>query len=69
MIEERWFPFRAVMAICTLRNQALGELFPMHVFMTILALRRCCFEIDVEQRGLHIGRLVTVNTRGCAMRA
>lgn len=61
MGEQRWPPPRTVVAFRTLRDLALGELFAVDVFVTLLASGRRSFEVNVEEPGLLIGRLVTVH--------
>ena len=68
VVKQSRLPFHGVVAIDAARDIGLGELFAMNVFMAVLALHRCDLEIDVNQLGLKVRRLVAVHARGSAMR-
>ena len=69
VVEERGLPLHAVVALGTARNIAYGELFPVNVFMAVLALCRCGLEVHVDQLGLKIWRFVAVHARRRAVRS
>ena len=63
MVEKRRLPLHAVVALGTARNVGYSELFPVDVFMTVLALCRRGLEVHVHQLGLKIWRFMAVHTR------
>ena len=69
VIKQRRLPFHAVVTLGAARDARLCELLAMHVLVAVLALRRSSFEIDIQQLGFKIWRLVAVDTRGGAVRA
>lgn len=68
VVEKRRLPLHAVVALGTARNVGYGELFPVDVLMTVLALCRCGLEVHVDQLGLKIWRFVAVHARRRAVR-
>jgi hypothetical protein len=54
VIEQRRFPFRAVVTTATLCNSGVRELRPVNVRMAGLASRSCCFEIRAAGSDLRI---------------
>lgn len=69
MIEQRWLPLRAVMAVHACRGSILRELPAMCVLVAILTLGRSSREVSRDQLGLHIGRLVAIDTGSRPVRA
>lgn len=69
VIKKRWLPFGAVVTTCAGRCVALGELPAVDIFVAILTLGGGSLEIHIDQPGLHVGRLVTVNARRGPMRS
>lgn len=69
MIEQRWLPLRAVMAVHACRGSILRELPAMYVLVAILTLGRSSREVSRDQLGLHIGRLVAIDTGSRPVRA
>lgn len=67
VIEERWLPFRAVVALRTAGNVPLCKLLAMDIFMAVFALCRSRFEVHIDQLRLEIRRLVTVHASCSAM--
>jgi hypothetical protein len=61
MIEQRRLPFHAVVALRATRDVSLRELLPVDILMTVFALLRGSFEINIDQLGLKIWRLMTVD--------
>ena len=60
------------MAIGALRHlvfEELGELSAMYVFVALLALFRSLLKVDIDQLGLKVGRLVTIDAGHCSMRS
>ena len=68
VIKQRRFPFHAVVTFGATRDISLRELLAMHILVAVLTLRRSSFEIDIQQVGLKIWRLVAVDARGSAVR-
>lgn len=62
MIEQRGLPLGAVVTFSAACDVRLRELLAMHVLMAILALCGSSFEIDIQQLGLKIRRLVAIDT-------
>ena len=72
VIERGRFPLRRVMTIAALRyfvREEFGELPAVHVLVAFLALFRRFLEIDIDQLGLQVRRLMAVDARDRAMRA
>ena len=69
MIEQRWFPFHAVVAFSTAGNLAFGKLLPVNILMAVLTLLRCRLKIDIDQLRFQIGRLMTINAGRGAVRS
>jgi len=69
VIKQRRFPFHAVVTLGAARNSGLCELVRMHVLMAVLTLHGSGFEIDIQQVGFKIWRLVAIDARRSAMRA
>lgn len=70
VIEERWSPFRGVVAIGAGRDVAgIGKLCAVNVFMALLTFCGCRLEIHIHHAGLHVRRLVTINAGSPAMGA
>lgn len=68
VIKQRRLPFHAVVTLDATRDISFCELLPMHVLVAVLTLGRSSFEIDIQQVGFKIWRLVAVDARGSAMR-
>ena len=68
VIEQGRLPFHAVMAVGTRCGLALGELLPMDVLVAVLAQHRCRLEIDIDELGFKVRRLMTVDAGGRAVR-
>ena len=64
VIEQRRFPLHAGMAFCAASHFAFGELFTVNVFVAIFALRWHGLEVDVDELGFEIRRLVAVDASG-----
>lgn len=69
VIKQRRFPFHAVVTLDAARDTSLCELLAMHVLVAVLTLGRSSFEIDIQQFGFKIWRLVTIDARSSAVRA
>jgi hypothetical protein len=69
MVKQRWFPLCAAVALGAPRDTDLDELPTVNVLVALLALRRRCFEVHVDQPGFLIGRLVAIHASCGAMRA
>jgi len=69
VVEKRRLPLHAVVALGAAGNVGYGELFPMDVFMAVLALCRCGLEVHVDQLGFKIWRFVAVHARRRAVRS
>ncbi len=67
MIEQRRLPFRRVVAVCAGGDVVSCELPSMRIFVAILALGWRRFEIDIDQSGFEVGRLMTIDTADCLM--
>lgn len=67
VIKQRRFPFHAVVTFGAARDISLRELLAMHVLVAVLTLRRSSFEIDIQQIGFKVWRLVAVAARGSAV--
>lgn len=62
MIEQRGLPFHGVVTLDTARHTGPGKLSSVHVLVTVLALRRSCLEVHVQQFRFKIRRLVAIDT-------
>src|SRR5215471_405298 len=60
VVKQRRFPLRAVVTLGTTRYVGYSELLRVDVLMAVLTRGRSRFEIDIDQLGLEIRRLVTV---------
>ena len=69
VIEQRRFPLHAGMAFCAASHIAFGELFPVNVFVAVFALRWRGLEVDIDQFGFEIRRLVAIDSSRGAVRA
>jgi len=69
MIEERRLPFRAVVTLSAASDVRFGKLLAVDVLVAILALSRSSLEIDVDEAGLKVGRLVAIATGRRTMRS
>lgn len=69
VIEKRGLPLHAVVALGTARNVGYGELFPVDVFVAVLALCRRGLEVHVDQLGLKVWRFVAVDARRGTVRS
>lgn len=72
VVERRRFPLRRVMAIGALRHfvrKELEELSAVNVLVTLLAFSRRLLEINVNELGLEIRRLVAIDAGNRAVRA
>lgn len=69
VIKQRRLPFHAVVALGAACDFGLRELLTMDVLVAILTLHRSGFEIDIQQVGFKVWRLVAVDARRSAMRA
>lgn len=64
VIEQRGFPFRAVVAVGARRGIAFGhELLSVDVLVAVLALHRGGLEIRIDQLGFEVWRFVAVDAR------
>lgn len=68
VIEQRRLPLHAVVAFSAARNSCVRELLAMNILMAVFALRRSRFEIDIDELGLEIRRLVAVDASGRSVR-
>jgi len=57
------------MAVDTAGDAVFGKLLSVYVFMTLLALLGSGLEVDVDQLGFEVRRLVAIDARSRAMRA
>lgn len=64
MVEQRGLPFCAVVAVCAGRGRALQELLAVDILVAFFTFGRSRREVDVDQLGLQVRRLVTV-AAGC----
>lgn len=64
MIEQRRFPFRAVVAFRATRDSRRGELLSVDVLVALLANHRRGSEIHFDQLGLEVGRFVARDASG-----
>lgn len=69
VVEQRRFPFRAVVAFPARRGLPLGELPAVDIFVTVLALGRSRSEVHVHELGLHVWRLMAIDASGRAVRS
>jgi hypothetical protein len=70
MVEPRRLPFARTVALVASRVRAIsGELVPMRVFMTALALFRCGLEGNVSHVGFKVRWLVAIHAADCPVRA
>lgn len=67
VIEERRFPFHAVMAFGAAGHIVMRELLSVGIFVAILALERSCFEIHVDQFRSQIWGFMTIDASRSAM--
>lgn len=67
VIEERGFPFGAVVALGTGCDFPICELLAMRIFVALLALFGCSLEVHVNHVGFKVRRLVAVDARGGAV--
>ena len=67
VIKERGLPLCAVVALSAVRYVSHGKLLPVDVFMAVFADSRCRFEVDIDQLGFEIRRLVAVLAGRCAV--
>ena len=63
VVEQRRLPLHGGVTVNAMGGIAFGELFSVNIFMTLLALLGSGFEINVEQPGLQVGRLVAIDAR------
>lgn len=64
VVEQRGFPFRAVVAVGAGGSVALGdELLSVNVLVAVLALHGGGFEIHIDQLGFEVWRFVAVDAR------
>ena len=68
VIEERRFPFGAVVALGTGRYIAFRKLLAVRVFVALLALFGRGLEVRVHHRGFEIWRFVAIDAGGRAVR-
>ena len=68
VIKERWPPFIAVVAGCTV-VAACAKLVGVRISVTFVASLGCALELDVEHIQFHIWWLVAICTGHGAMRA
>ena len=68
VIEQRRFPLRAVVALHATRGSIFSELLAVNILVAVFALRRCRLEVHIDQLGLHVRRLVAVDTGSGAVR-
>lgn len=61
VVKERRLPLHAVVALGAACDVRMGELFPMNVFMAVLALGRRGFEVHVDQLGFKARRLMAID--------
>jgi len=64
VIKERWLPLVAVVTFNALRDTSLGELFPVNIFVAVLALGGSGFEVHIDQLRFQTWRLVAIDA-GC----
>jgi hypothetical protein len=69
VVEERRSPFHAVVAVSTRGGFTLGELLSMDVFVAVLAQKRGRFEIDIDELGFEVRRLMAVDASSRTMRS
>jgi len=67
VIEQRGFPFRAVVAVGARSSFPFGKLLSVDVLMAVLALHWGGLEIHIDQLGFEVWRFVAVDARGCPM--
>lgn len=67
VVEERRLPLHAVVAVSTGRSVTFGELLSMNVFVALFAQQRCGLEIDMDELGLEVRGLVTIDAGRRAM--
>ena len=68
MVEERWLPLRAVVALGTASHFPYSELLRVYVLVTVFALRWSRLEVYVDEFGLKIWRFVTIDASGRPVR-
>ncbi len=70
MVEQRWLPARAVVAVGARGHAAcFCELRAMDIFVALLAARRGSAEVHMNEAGLHGWRLVAIHASRGAMGA
>lgn len=69
VVEKRWLPLRAVVAIPAPRDLVLCKLLAVDVFVTAFTLSRGSLEVYIGQPSLLVWRFVAVHARGCTMSA
>lgn len=69
MVEQRWLPAGAIVAVRTGSRSSGRELPAMDIRMAVLALRRRRPEVHINQLSLQVGRLVAIHAGGGTVRA
>lgn len=69
MVKQGRLPFRTVVAFSAACYVALSELLAVNVLMAVLTLFRRSLEVDIDQAGFKVGRLVTVDASSRAVRS
>ena len=67
MVEQRWPPAIAVMALGAGCNAVFRKLLAMNVLVAVLAAGGRLPKIDMGQRGFHVRRTVAIDARGRSM--
>jgi hypothetical protein len=62
MVKQRRLPFRTVVTSGAQRHSGLGKLHAMNIRVACFALRRCSFEIDVDEPDAWIRRFMASDT-------
>ena len=69
MIEQRRLPLHAVVAFGAASDVRLRKLLAVNILVAILTLSWSSFEIDVNEPGLKVGRLVAIAAGRRTMRS
>lgn len=67
MVEERGFPFQAVVAFHTMSDSGFGKLLPVRTLVAVFTDGGRSFEIHIDEPGFEVGRFVAIDAGGGAM--